>query len=80
MIPVRVVVVTPDAVCESLTHVNNRSQHALNGAVRAAWRKFPAAKSISAQFTEHDCSACSRVHYVPTIRRGYKPKPKRRSA
>ena len=69
MVPVRVVVEMPDGVVEYFVHVNNRAQHALRGAVRSGWRRYPRAKAVSAQFTQHDCATCNRVHTVPTVRR-----------
>jgi hypothetical protein len=37
---------------EYYVHVVNASKHALKSAVRAAWRKYPTASSIEAQFVE----------------------------
>lgn len=37
---------------EYTVHVVNRSKHALRGAIRAAWRKYPNASSVDAQFVE----------------------------
>ena len=69
MISVRVVVEFPDAFVEALVHANNRSKHSLLGAIRAAWRRYPNAKAISAQFTHHDCDVCRRPHPSVPVRR-----------
>lgn len=71
MIAVRVTVETRDGVSEYIAHVNNRSKHALSGAVRNGWRRYPTAKAITAQYIKHDCAACHTEHTVPTIRRVY---------
>ena len=77
---IRVVIEHRDGVIEYITHVVNRSKHALTGAVRNAWRKYPAAKAVNAQFTEHDCASCQRTHAVTPLRRVYHRKPKRGAA
>jgi len=57
MIPVRVTVLTRHSTLGSewlqyIVHVVNRSKHALRGAVRSGFRKYPNANSIEAEFTE----------------------------
>jgi len=69
---VRVIVETSDATVEYVAHAVNRSKHALHGAVRNAWRRFPAAKSVAAEFTEHRCDACRCSHVVQPVRRTYR--------
>lgn len=80
MVPVRVVVELRDGVTEYVVHVNNRSKHALTGAVRNGWRRYSRAKAVSAQYTQHDCSACNREHAVPAQRRVFHRVSKRGAA
>lgn len=80
MAPVRVVVETREGVVEYIAHVNNRSKHCLTGALRAAWRRYPAAKAVSAQFTTHECDTCNRTHNVTQQRRVFHRVSKRGAA
>jgi hypothetical protein len=57
MVKVKVTVETQHSVLGSawfqyVVHVVNHSQHALRGAVRAGFRKYPNAQSIEAAFVE----------------------------
>jgi hypothetical protein len=79
MHPVRVCVETTDASIEYLVHVRNHSRHALTGAVRSGWRRYPAARSVIAEFTEHDCATCARTHTVAPVRRVFKRTTRRAS-
>lgn len=72
MIPVRVTVETEHAVVQYLVHANNRSKHSLTGAVRAAWRRYPKARAVSAEFTHHYCDACLRSHASTPVRRAFR--------
>lgn len=78
MTPVRVVVETSDANVEYVAHVVNRSRYALRGALRSAWKRYPRAKAVSAEFTEHACNMCSSTHTIEPIRRVYNRVPARR--
>ncbi len=68
---VRVNVETPDASVEYIVHVMNRSRHALQGAVRSGWRRFPQAKSVCAEFTMHACPSCTTQSHVQPVRRTF---------
>jgi hypothetical protein len=37
---------------EYSVHANNRSRHALSGAIRNAFRKYPNARSVEAEFAD----------------------------
>jgi hypothetical protein len=68
MTPVHVVVETNEASFVHYTvHVVNRSRHALTGALRGAFRKFPDARSAEAEFAGNDTTrltlfAAHRAH------------------
>lgn len=76
MIAIRVRVQTHDAEVEYIAHAVNRSRHALTGATRNAWRKYPQARSVIAEYTTHDCSTCARSHNLPPVRKVYRQKRK----
>lgn len=69
---VRIVIEARDSSIEYVTHVVNRSRHALTGAVRNGWRRYPAAKAVTAEFTTHACESCARSHNLPATRRVFK--------
>jgi hypothetical protein len=49
--PLAVVRVTiASTVVEYIVRVNNRSRHALEGAVRGGWNRFPEAREVEATF------------------------------
>lgn len=49
---VHVTVETTSGWVRYIVHVNNRSNHSLEGAVRSGFRKFPDAISVEATFAE----------------------------
>lgn len=69
---VRVNIETPGASIEYLVHVRNRSRSALQGAVRSGWRRFPDAKSVCAEYTQHKCPACTNLSTVRPARRTFR--------
>ena len=73
---VRVNIETPDASVEYLVHVRNRSCTALQGAVRSGWRRFPQAKSVCAEYTQHACPACTNQQSVGPVRRTFRRVPR----
>jgi len=66
---VRVVVETDNASVEYLVHVRNRSRHALQGARRSGWRRYPQARAVSAEFVQHAPHACSSTSIIAPVRR-----------
>jgi hypothetical protein len=60
MTPVRVALETRESNLVVYTvHVVNRSRHALHGAVRGAFRKYPDARRVEAEFLDDYASRLS---------------------